>query len=358
MQLFKGFLDQSKQLNQTPAKLPRRLPLHAQTSQYKTVLLGLKIPNLPAPLHYLNFISVIGRPNADIFCQEDAKASLNQNTATVMSSCSMHMAGQFSGYAIDRDCSFQANAFHFLDRESFSGHFPEFKLQRADSELSFSLNIKTAGALCYFNKLRMGLAEYWSQLCECSGELNYKGQHFSIQQLGSLEFARVMNFSFIPIAFYTAQIVNLSAQRQLIVMQTRDRMNRVLQSRAYLKNFKDNHVWMCDDGVHFHVHRLYPAVITPNYKKMYLPREFEWNIQGGGVHIHLQAQSRGDFKFGLGAGYAGSFSYQVKIDDQFEEGQSGYCEYIDCRPLNWQEKNKTEKLLDELRDSVPIFLKK
>lgn len=179
MQLFKGFLDQSKQLNQTPAKLPRRLPLHAQTSQYKTVLLGLKIPNLPAPPHYLNFISVIGRPNADIFCQEDVKASLNQNTATVMSSCSMHMAGQFSGYAIDRDCSFQANAFHFLDRESFSGHFPEFKLRWADSELSFSLNIKTAGALCYFNKLRMGLAEYWSQLCECSGELNYKGRFFN-----------------------------------------------------------------------------------------------------------------------------------------------------------------------------------
>ncbi|CAM4201044.1 DUF6670 family protein [Acinetobacter pragensis] len=359
MQLFKGFLDQSKQLNQTPAKLVRHLPLHAQTSQYKTILLGLKIPNLPAPLHYLNFISVIGRPNASIFCQEKTQAGIDQNNkATVMSSSSLHMVGQFSSYEIDRECNFQAGSFHFLDRESFSGNFPDFQLQRVDGELSFDLKIKTAGAMCYFNKLRMGLAEYWSQLSECSGELNYKGRHYAIQQLGSLEFARIMKFPFLPIAFYSSQIINLSGQRQLIVMQTRDKLNRVLQSRAYLKDLKKNQAWMCDENVTFHIHRLYPAVKTPNFKKMYLPREFEWNIQAEGIRIHIQAKSRGDFKFGLGAGFAGSFSYLVKINDQLEEGEGGYCEYIDCRPLNWQEKNKAEKLLDELGDSSPIFLKK
>lgn len=358
MQLFKGFLDQSKQLNQTPAKLPRRLPLHAQTAQYKSILLGLKIPNLPAPLHYLNFISVIGCPNAAIFDQKHYQTRFNRNTATVMCSSSMHMAGQVSRYAVDSDCRFHNQTFQFLDRESFSGQFPAFQLQRIDSELSFNLNIKSAGGLCYYSKLRMGLAEYWSQLFECSGTLNYKGQNYAVQQLGSLEFARVMNFPFIPIAFYTAQIVNLSGQRQLIVMQTRDQLNRILQSRAYLKDLQAYQVLMFDEGVHFQIHRLYPAVTAPNLRKMYLPREFEWSIWSEHFTIHLQAQSRGDFKFGLGAGYAGSFSYQVSINGIQEEGEGGYCEYIDCRPLNWQEKNKTEKLLDELRDSVPIFLKK
>ncbi len=31
--------------------------------------------------------------------------------------------------------------------------------------------------------------------------------------------------------------------------------------------------------VHFQVHRVYPAVKTPNGQKMYLPREFEWHYQ-------------------------------------------------------------------------------
>ncbi|OTG89542.1 DUF6670 family protein [Acinetobacter sp. ANC 3813] len=357
MQLLKGFLDQSKQLNQTPAKLSCNLPLHAPNSQYKTILLGLKIPNLPAPLHYLNFISVIGCPSAAIFGSEKNKKASN-DTAIVMCSSSMRMAGQFSSYNISSDCAFEKHSFQFQDREAFNGSFPNFNLQRIDSELSFNLQIKSAGALCYYNKLRMNLAEYWSQLCECSGELTYKGQRSDIQQLGSLEYARVMSFSFLPIAFYTAQIINLSGKRQLIVMQTRDRLNRILQSRVYLKDLQQQHVWMSDEGVHFHIQRLYPAVTTPHYKRMYLPREFEWIIHNEKIKICITAKSRGDYKFGVGAGYAGSFSYQVKINDELEEGESGYCEYIDCRSLNWQEKNKKEKFFDELNDSAPIFLKK
>ncbi|MGA8883706.1 MAG: DUF6670 family protein [Acinetobacter sp.] len=358
MQLFPDFLDQSKQLNQTPAQLQHNLPLHAQTRQYKAILLALKIPNLPAPLHYLNFISMIGQPNAAVLRNGGAMRHAAQNTATVMSSISPHMAGQLSRYSVHSDCIFKPGSFQFLDRENFSGAFPEFQLQRLDRELSFHLEIKTAHAPCYFSKLRMGLAEYWSQLCECTGEIGYKGQKYRIQQLGSLEFARAVNFPFLPIAFYTAQTINLSRRRQLIVMQTRDRLNRVLQSRLYLKDFNAAQVQMLDEGVCLKVHRVYPAVTTPDQRKMYLPREFEWTAASGAALIRIQAQSRGDFKFGVGAGYAGSFSYQVKIGDAEESGESGYCEYIDCRPLNWQEKNKKQKLLDGLADSVPVLLKK
>lgn len=358
MQLFKDFLDQSRQLNQTPSRLSQNLPLHPPSQQYKTVLLALKIPNLPAPLHYLNFISVIGQPTALVLRNASAIQYSVQNTATVMASVSSHMVGQLSSYSIQTDCGFNHNSFQFQNRENFSGQFPHFQLQRHDSELSFDLQIKTADALCYFNKLRMGLAEYWSQLCECSGDIIYKQQKYPIHQLGSLEFARAKQFPFLPIAFFTAQIINLSHQRQLIVMQTRDALNRILQSRLYLKDFHSQHVQMCDEKVYLYVHRVYPAVTTPDRRKMYLPREFEWVVSSSELEIHIQAQSRGDFKFGVGAGYAGSFSYKIKINEDEEVGESGYCEYIDCRPLNWQEKNKNEKLFDEFANSVPVLLKK
>ena len=91
---------------------------------------------------------------------------------------------------------------------------------------------------------------------------------------------------------------------------------------------------------------------------MYLPREFEWCYEDDkGMKIWLQGQSRGDFKFGLAAGYVGSFNYQVSINGETEHGEGGYCEYIDCRSLRFQEQNKTEKLLGNLSNSVPIMLK-
>ncbi len=68
-------------------------------------------------------------------------------------------------------------------------------------------------------------------------------------------------------------------------------------------------------------------------------------------------ESRGDYKFGLAAGYIGSFSYQLSWNDQCLQGEGGYCEYIDCRPLRWQEKNQNEKNLDKLRFYNHVYIK-
>ena len=115
---------------------------------------------------------------------------------------------------------------------------------------------------------------------------------------------------------------------------------------------------MFDEKVLFKVHRVYPKVTTPNHQHMYLPREFEWQFSDGETTIQIQAQSRGDFKFGLAAGYVGSFNYQVKINDYEEEGTAGYCEYIDCRPLKWQEKKNEAKNTEQQLETAPIALKK
>ena len=68
-------------------------------------------------------------------------------------------------------------------------------------------------------------------------------------------------------------------------------------------------------------------------------------------------QSRGDYKFGLAAGYVGSFQYQLSWNEQCLQGEGGYCEYIDCRPLKWQEKNQDEKILDKLMLYNHVYIK-
>ncbi|KQD44389.1 hypothetical protein APD15_01975 [Acinetobacter baumannii] len=91
----------------------------------------------------------------------------------------------------------------------------------------------------------------------------------------------------------------------------------------------------------------------------YLPREFSWQCKKNEkVIFELYGESRGDYKFGLAAGYIGSFRYQLSWNDQCLQGEGGYCEYIDCRPLRWQEKNQNEKMLDKLLLLQPCLYKK
>lgn len=343
MPLFQDFLDQSKQCNQAPISA---LPYHAQHGRYQIIHQALNLPELPAPLHYLNFFSVFGLPKS-LLCQTPSQiTSPLLDTALVFSSTSAAMHAPYHYYPIAEQCYFDRLTFQFAEREKLTGSFPHFQLQRDDAELSYHLSIQTTDLVSYFTKLRFGLAEHWSVMCHCQGDIYYQGQNFNIDQLGSFDYARAVNLPYFPIAFLTYQMMNLSGQRQLIVMQTRDQFNHILQSKLYLRDLRQATSELIDQHVHFKIHRVYPKVMTPHGQSMYLPREFEWNIDHPSLgQIQIQAQSRGDFKFGLMAGYAGSFYYQLNINGQLETGQAGYCEYIDCRPLIWQEHNKSEKTL-------------
>lgn len=357
MQLFPNLFGQSIQLNSAPFQAP--LAYHAPKGRYKIIHQGLIIPNLPAPLHYLNFRSLIGQPNVPILRNQSAIFTTAQDTATVITSASPHMVGHLSSYSIEKECHFHKGQFQFAEREFISGQFPHFHILRKDKELSFDLTVHASNIISYFMKLPMGMAEYWSLLCRCEGQIFYKEQKFDIQQMGAFEYGRAMNFSYLPLAFFTHQIINLDNNRQLVLMQLRDSFNRIIQSRLYLRDAHRGEVKMFDQQVHFKVHRVYPKIKTPNGHGMYLPREFEWSYVGKeGFAISVQAQSRGDFKFGLAAGYVGSFKYQVKINKQEEVGESGYCEYIDCRSLRWQEKNKQAKIKDEFAHPAPFTCKK
>ena len=151
MWLFQDFLDQSKQLNQAPS---RSLPAyHPPNKKYKIIHQALTIPNLPAPLHYLNFLSMIGQPNTPMFRNNSAIRTTPLDTATVLASSSPHMAGQQNRYSISAECSFQEKTFKFANKEQLMGAFPKFQIQRKDTELSFEIEITTTPLISHFTKL-------------------------------------------------------------------------------------------------------------------------------------------------------------------------------------------------------------
>ncbi len=358
MAFLQDLLDRSKQLNQTPATQVD-LACHGPNKKYKYIHQRLVIPNLPAPLHYFNFFSMIGQPNVPILCNPDAIHSDALDTASVMCSSSPHMVGQLNHYSIQKQCYFENCNFNFYAREQLNSAFPEFHFTRQDDELSVDLKISAIELVTHFTQIRFSLADYWSIPCWCEGTIQYRNQHYQIESLGSFEYARSFKFPYLPLALLTYQMINLSQHRQMILVQLRDSFNKIIQSRIYLKDLESQQAQMFDQRVMFKVQRVYPAVTTPNGQKMYLPREFEWCYENkAGIRIWIQGQSRGDFKFGIGAGYVGSFHYQIKINDQVENGEGGYMEYIDCRALRFQEQNQTEKLLSEFANPVPFLIKK
>ncbi|MDQ9008354.1 hypothetical protein RFI36_02300 [Acinetobacter gerneri] len=356
MQLLMSTERQTQPRNQ--ARFPLSLDYHAPKGRFRIIHQGLKIPNLPAPLHYFNFVSIIGQPRIPMLRNEYAIQTTALDTVSIISSSSPHMVGHFHSYSIENDCKFEQGEFQFSDRESLIGDLPDFYFVRNDPELSAEIKINTLPIVSHFTKIRFGLFDHWSMPCHCTGNIIYKGQHFTIDQLGCFDFARIVNMPYLPWCFYSYQVINLQKDRQIVFLHIRNHFNQIVQSKIYLRDIEQQSSQLFEDNVQFKIHRVYPKVTTPNHQDMYLAREFEWSYQNEKSTIHLYGQSRGDFKFGLAAGYVGSFNYQIKINEEIEEGSSGYCEYIDCRPLKWQEKNFKEKILDGLAHPEPFLLKK
>ncbi|EXE14695.1 hypothetical protein J559_1080 [Acinetobacter sp. 983759] len=350
-------LNQSQQLNpKSFSKL--NLAYHPPKGRFKIIHQGLILPNLPAPLHYLNFISIIGQPRIPVFFNQSAILEQALDTATVLVSSSPHMVGQLKSYSVKEQCFFNSDDFSFADIDQVSGELPVLRIKRQSPEFSIDLNVVTLPVLSQFIKIKWGLFEHWSLLCQCKGEVYYQEQRYLIEGTGSFEYARAANIPVITWCFFTYQVINLSPSLQVLLLQIRNNFNQLVQSHLYVRDIAGD-MELHDKNVIFKVDRVYPKVTTPNGKEMYLPREFSWCVEHEGqILFELHAQSRGDFKFGLAAGYVGSFRYQAHWEGESYEGESGYIEYIDCRPLRWQEKNEQDKILDQLSVAEPCILKK
>ena len=354
MPLFQDLIHRAKQLNQAPT-CPQTL--HAQQGRYKIIHQALKIPNLPAPLHYLNFYNLIGQPQAPIFQQSHLHITRPLDVATVLVSTSLHSVGHFHAYDIEQQCHFKDTVFDFETREHLSGQLDHLHLVRQDDELSFDLSIQPLEKGHSMYQLPWSLGQFWSINCQCRGQLQQAGTLYEIDQIGVFEYARSIHFAYLPFAFYTYQLIQLNDHQQIILLQLRNPLNSILYSKCYLKDLKTHDVRVYAHHVEFTTTRLYPIVQTPNHQSMYLPRNFKWSVKTKDIELQIQAEARGDFKFGLGAGFVGSFSYQVDLNGKVFQGEHGYCEYIDCRALKYQEIEETHSINLKTDQSIIITTK-
>jgi len=83
----------------------------------------------------------------------------------------------------------------------------------------------------------------------------------------------------------------------------------------------------CEFSVHCHD----PSSATsPTGIAMRLPAEFTWRVRDGARDVlDLVGRTDGNWLYGLGCGYAGSFAYDGRFRGMRITGR-GYIEYIDC----------------------------
>lgn len=345
---------QLKQLNLTKTDA---LNFYPPKGLFKIVYQALILPSLPEPFHYFNFISLVGQPRIPICYNASAIATTATDTATVLVSSSLNTVGHLKSYSAKEQCQFEIDRYQFLNIDHIQADFPHYYFKREDTELSCQLKVNTSAEIENRSALQWGVVDYWSVKCQCEGEIIYKKQKYQIQAQGILKHARAIHFPFIIFHFYAYQIIQLTTEVQIILSEIRNQWNSIVLSRIEIHSSQSPSEFY-EHQVTLDITRVYPKMQTPNGREMYLPREFIWKYQENDqVVFQLHGQSRGDYKFGLAAGYVGSFHYQLFWNNESYQG-SGYCEYVDCRPLNWQEKNKTEQIMDQIPQLQPYLCKK
>lgn len=111
--------NQLKQLNLNKSDA---LIFYPPKGLFKIVYQALILPNLPAPFHYLNFISLIGQPRIPVCYNASAVMTTAIDTATVLVSSSVATVGHLKSYSAKDQCQFDVDRYQFLNIEIGRAH--------------------------------------------------------------------------------------------------------------------------------------------------------------------------------------------------------------------------------------------
>lgn len=323
-------LDRSHAINGKPVSLPLALRPHIPN---RTVHFGLMLPNLPAPHHFLNIITVIGQPRAVIFRNSHLIRTTAMDTANLLVGTATGTPDHFKGYSVQRDCELASDAsfLRFGNDLVVEGRYPDFVVRREGHAFNLELQVRATDKIAHFARMAGGLYDHWSILCEYQGHVEQAGVKTPLKGLCTYEYASAANIN-LPFRFFSYQIINVDEKTQVLFVQVLGPLGLPVQRRVYVRSL-DDHGGIYSRGFDFTVHEYEDRpVVSPEGMKMRLPKRFSWRVEddNGNELITIAGDCNGDFKYGMAAGYAGSYHYDGRFRGRPIEG-TGYIEYIDCR---------------------------
>ncbi|MGW6728494.1 DUF6670 family protein [Nocardia sp. NPDC055029] len=305
-------------------------PFHPPRGRHRTVHYGLMFPGLPAPLNFLDFITVIGQPKVKAFRNAQLIETSDADTANLLAGTAVRFPGQFRGFQVERDLQLEPDASMIRFGADFAlrGTYPDFTVAYRNPEFRADLRVRATDKVAHFAKLRGGLYDHWSLLCEYEGTVEHHGTRYGLSGLSTLEYARAVAVDLF-IGFFTYQIINIDADTQVLMVEVRGPLGVPLQQAVYVRS-REDHGGVYEDGYHYRITEREPTPRhTPAGREMTLGTAFTWAVddENGGPLIHIDAVANDDYIYGMTGGYVGSYRYTGTFRGTAISG-TGYVEQI------------------------------
>ncbi|MEB3767094.1 hypothetical protein FXN70_04945 [Acinetobacter sp. MD2] len=252
--------------------------------------------------------------------------------------------------SIQDDCELKDKILTCLNHVLFEQVGAQLLFGSHQREITLEFTFQLSSSIHKLHSFNVGIYQKWQILGEIKGELNYKKNTYTLSAPAVLYYSKMMDFPFLHCHFYFFSMIELDSTRYTFI-QIRNQFNQIMQSKLII-NIGEN-IQCFTDQVILNILRVYPKIKSKNGGEMYLPREFVWSFEDKKQQIHLNANTRGDFKAGVGNEFVGSFQYRVHINGEEQQGKAGFCIYADCRPLKWQEKNEKKRF--KITHKTPEF---
>jgi hypothetical protein len=300
------------------------------------------MPGLPEPHRAFGVMSIVGTPGVRIFANDRLITSTPNDTAYVVSATSSMTHAQFRAYSMATDCDFAADGSHlrFGDDVTITGRHPSFTVHRSHPEVDVRLDITATDTITRF--VRLGrVYSHWSLLCRARGVITDAAGSTDIAGLCTLEYAagvglhsvldrRLPGSITLPGRFFTYHVLNVDDETQLLFTYVFGPAGIPVQRAVHVRSlstgaatYRRSHSFAVDE------YETEPR-ITPDGRSMRLPRRFTWRVGTDTQPIEVRGTTTGDFAYGLGAGYVGTYDYEGTFAGRTIRGHA-YMEYIDCR---------------------------
>ncbi|QSE88015.1 hypothetical protein JWS13_04955 (plasmid) [Rhodococcus pseudokoreensis] len=305
-------------------------PIHTPRGRYGLVHYGVIVPGLPDPLRFFNAILILGDARIPVFDNRGYTTTTPADSAWLLLGSAAITDG-FHLYSAADDGDLAADGSHLrlggvtLER---STDCVKLAVNRPDVEIE--LVLEPTSAVSQFAR-RSGLYDHWSVLCDYRGGFTTGGEQIEVSGLCTYEYARAVNLP-MPVRFFTYHVLNIDANVQVLLAEQRGPQGLPLQRSVYVRN-RDGTSEELTNKFRFDVlEHAEPAVLTPDGRRMQLPRRFSWAVrdQSGRDVVTIEGISNDDFVYGLGAGYVGSYQYSGTYRGRAISG-TGYVEWIDRR---------------------------
>ena len=318
-----------------------RISTGPPSGRWPIVHYGVMLPGIADPFRFLTNIVILGTAsripawnNAPLLAGEPASDSAWILTGSAIQSDAFHR------YSIERDCDLAADGsrLRFGDQLSIAGRpngrsgaeAETIRLAIREGDLVADLELRPTTLITHFIHLP-GIYQHWGVMCEVDAALSSAADpSVSVQHSGlaTYEYARGTNLP-LPILFFTYQIINVDARTQILFTDVLGPAGFPLQRKVNVRTTDGENSTFIRGFAH-EVHTRLSPQLTPTGERMKLPETFTWSVDDddGSALITIHGHTNDDFTYGLGAGFAGSYSYTGAFRGASIEG-TGYIEWCD-----------------------------